>query len=410
VAYVVNSGPLSSFFEMEKAASSLASTGILGNIYSPHSGPSAHISPIYASLLAVIYFVFEFPSPKAVLFQQLFAVLLSSVNIALIPMYGPRMGFSFRAAAIAGFVMALLPINLGIETSGSWEQPLASIVNFTLLYLFVKAISDNWKSKRLRFSIGILLGGISLLCPSLLISGLFLIAIQPLLFRNHNIRIYSKIGVIVLVAALINSPWLVRNYFQFKSFIPLRSNFGLELWLGNNPNATGRTHTYQDDNYNFKSNHPCVSKIENEKILKEGEVAYMHDKFLLATTWIRRNPFSFLLLTTKRLRYYWIPNQSLWNPGTPILRIKMLIFIIGGVGTLLGLAYVYTKNRSMAWAFGGWILGCFIVYALTHVELHYRYPLWVLSALLSVEILHSVYLFLECVARKRYGVPQKIER
>jgi hypothetical protein len=45
-------------FEMERAAISLAQTGVLGNPYAIPTGPTAHVAPLYAGLLATIFFVF----------------------------------------------------------------------------------------------------------------------------------------------------------------------------------------------------------------------------------------------------------------------------------------------------------------------------------------------------------------
>ena len=64
-------------------------------------------------------------------------------------------------------------------------------------------------------------------------------------------------------------PWTIRNYRVFGKFIVLRSNFGLELWLGNNPAVPDTWSPWL---------HPNDSLEEAQKYKRMGEIAYMEDK------------------------------------------------------------------------------------------------------------------------------------
>ena len=66
-----------------------------------------------------------------------------------------------------------------------------------------------------------------------------------------------------LATTLACTPWTVRNYFALHAFVPLRSNFGLELWRFNNPGPPY---------------HPARDAIELRKYIQMGEVAYMREK------------------------------------------------------------------------------------------------------------------------------------
>jgi len=37
--------------------------------------------------------------------------------------------------------------------------------------------------------------------------------------------------------SLVLIPWTARNYAAFGRLVPIKDNFGLELWLGNNPDV-----------------------------------------------------------------------------------------------------------------------------------------------------------------------------
>jgi hypothetical protein len=55
----------------------------------------------------------------------------------------------------------------------------------------------------------------------------------------------------------------------FGKFVPVRSNFGLEFWLGNNPAAL---------EVNAFQLHPLVNRAEAEEYRRIGEIAYMRAK------------------------------------------------------------------------------------------------------------------------------------
>ena len=42
----------------------------------------------------------------------------------------------------------------------------------------------------------------------------------------------------ILAVIVVLSPWIARNYETFHQFIPVRSGFGLELYIGNNGYST----------------------------------------------------------------------------------------------------------------------------------------------------------------------------
>ncbi len=77
-------------------------------------------------------------------------------------------------------------------------------------------------------------------------------------------------------------PWAIRNYVVFHRFIPLRSNFGLELpWLGNNPDVPDSWTPWL---------HPTNSQGEAFKYAQMTEIPYMAEKQREALTFIRSHP------------------------------------------------------------------------------------------------------------------------
>src|SRR5262249_13414177 len=149
--------------ELERGAATLAREGALGNVFSDHSGKSAHVAPLYPAFLAVVYATFGSDTPAGRLVQELFALLATSVGIALLPLVARRAGLGVAAGAAAGVLLALLPFNLWVETSGSWEQPYAALALAGLFLAFVALHDDGWQSRRRVVGAGLLLGVTALL-------------------------------------------------------------------------------------------------------------------------------------------------------------------------------------------------------------------------------------------------------
>ena len=55
---------------------------------------------------------------------------------------------------------------------------------------------------------------------------------------NYSIR---NLVIAALFTTLIIAPWTIRNYAVLGGFVPVKSQFGFTLWVGNNPYATGTT-------------------------------------------------------------------------------------------------------------------------------------------------------------------------
>ncbi len=61
--------------------------------------------------------------------------------------------------------------------------------------------------------------------------------------RLTGVSLWSAVVGPVLVvgalAAIVISPWAVRNYVALHAFVPISTNGGINFWIGNNPRATG---------------------------------------------------------------------------------------------------------------------------------------------------------------------------
>jgi hypothetical protein len=152
--------------------------------------------------------------------------------------------------------------------------------------------------------------------------------------------------------------------------IPFRSNFGLELWLGNNDQVP-------DTFAGFL--HPNDYPPEREKFAQLGEIEYMRQKQSEAFQFMRSHPRDTARFIWRRFVDNWIgmwdPVQDMWHA----LILKGRLFLISNLFVslfgLLGLLLIYREKNPYAFPIAMFPLIYPIVYYLTHTSLRYRHPM-----------------------------------
>jgi hypothetical protein len=177
--------------------------------------------------------------------------------------------------------------------------------------------------------------------------------IAPLVVRrDKRLTVARHILASGLVASFIVAPWIIRDYSVFGRFVPIRSNFGLELRQGNNPVESIRQ--------NANSVHPMLRPEEFDRYETMGEVAYMQWSLDQAVEYMASNPGVTVVRILKRMYVYWTTDVTdhwstfrdlkWWNrdwrfrllKGLTVLSalVPLVIVFIGiFLGRLQGLAY-----------------------------------------------------------------------
>ncbi|MBL6962735.1 MAG: glycosyltransferase family 39 protein [Bacteroidetes bacterium] len=91
-----------------------------------------------------------------------------------------------------------------------------------------------------------------------------------ILFRSNGFKkVFKSWSVIGLVLILLVSPWTIRNYLVFGKFVPVSTNGGFALLIGNNPHAEGRFYLHEDffRDVEKNSNEAGYSKIAGKMAL-----------------------------------------------------------------------------------------------------------------------------------------------
>jgi 4-amino-4-deoxy-L-arabinose transferase-like glycosyltransferase len=148
------------------------------------------------------------------------------------------------------------------------------------LFLFARRLEDS-ASKRDWILLGALCG-VAVLIEPVVMAVLPLLGICTLYCRYRRAHPWKAQLIVVALAGVATLlPWLVRNYMLFHKFIPVRSGYGLELYLGHN----GYTEHWVN-----RTLHPKHSDAELSEYERFGEVAYMDHKMQQAKDYIRAIP------------------------------------------------------------------------------------------------------------------------
>jgi len=204
--------------------------------------------------------------------------------------------------------------------------------------------------------------------------------------RQQRAPASRLVGMAGLVFVLSASPWFVRNYLVFHQVIPFRSNFGLELRLGNYPSGMG---------VRAVSLHPSQNDEELEKYRRMGELAYIAEKKGEVLQSIRQNPGAFAKHTVLRFLMWWTGEE--WKiHGTRPLDYWITGIQIFGFGAesflaFLGLFLALGRGRRDAMPYAIFLLVYPLVYYVTFPELRFRHPLEPMMLVLCVYALRRAF-------------------
>ena len=347
-----------------RVARSLVTGRGFGNVFAD-TGPTAVLSPVYAYLLAGIFWIFGPHTPASVIT----ALALNSVFSALtcIPVFLlARRCFGDRVAKWAGWLWAFSPYGIYYGADWAWSTCLLTLL---LCCLFLIALKLENSGSLLHWTgFGLLTGVATLTEPVTLAVVPFLAAFT--FYRRHRQRLtwFMPATVASLAFLAVLSPWIVRNYETFHHFIPVRSGLGLELYIGNNGYS---------ERWVNSALHPNHSDAELEEYEKSGEVAYMEHKRQQAVGYIRAHPGWFVHMTLRRMLYIWTGYWSLdrsYLKEEPLDPPNILVATTFSVLALLGLRRAF----QLEWAIGirfAIVLGCYpLVYYVSHPETYYFRP------------------------------------
>jgi hypothetical protein len=354
-------------------ARSIASGHGFGSPFAP-TGASALLPPVYSYLLAGIFKIFGIETKASVLT----ALSLNSVFSALacIPVFLlARRAFGERVATWAGWGWAFSPYGIYYGADWAWST---CLVTLELAWLFLFAWRLENSSRTRDWIVFGLFGGLAALTEPVTLAVVPLLGLWTV-YRRYRTNVPWKAPMMAAaVAALaVMSPWLVRNYELFHRFIPVRSGFGLELYIGNNG------YSQRWVNSALHPNHSDAELAEYERV---GEIAYMDHKLHQAEAYIGSHPAWFVWMTFRRIVYMW---TGYWSFDRAYLKDEPLdppnIFLDTTMSILglLGLRKVFRRDAGLGVRFAIVLLYFPLTYYISHPETYYFRPVDPLIVILA---------------------------
>jgi hypothetical protein len=381
-------------YEMGRIARALATGRGFADPFHGHTGPTAWIAPIFPLILSGIFKLFGVYSRASAVAILSLDSLLNALLVPLIWETGARC-FDRSVARWSAWIWALYPAAMQFAVKWVWEMALTALLFQLALVLALRmgkvgaspaaprqADGPTW---RRWLCFGLVWALIALTNPSPLlflpVCGVWILVRGG---RAWARQLPQATCAALLFLALI-APWTLRNQRAFHAFVPFRSNFGAELYLGNGPNADGFLMEYD---------HPNLSPQQFQLYSQMGEISYTAWRGRLASQLIRADVPRFLRLCIIRAYFFWfgVPNPA----GHPFNDAgRALNYGLSSLAGLMGLALALRRRLPAAGLFAAALLLQPTVYYIVTAHARFRHPLEPLITVLGV------YLFQQ--AERKWG-------
>src|SRR3954467_5160186 len=340
---------------------SLALNHGFGSPFGSETGPTAWIAPLYPSLQALVFKVFGIQSLASAFVIRLIHCATAPAICILLYRVATRM-WSETLGIVAALIWALFPNSVWYDTCLLWDTILTTFV----FLVFLDLVTQEPRGRSGDLRLGLLAGMLALLNPA---TGTGVGA--ALLWRWSRIsenRFRSMAWTGVLALAIV-SPWMVRNYLVFHKPVFIRSNFGHELYKGNNLGASGQNNTGLN---------PVQNVNEFNRYATLGEMRYVAEDGRAAKDLIRKYPGWFLKLTRRRIDAFWngpTDVTSMFEFNDAHLALKKFLYASLSFAGLGGLLLALWRREVYAPMFAAIVLLYPMIYYITFPNVRYRLPL-----------------------------------
>jgi len=352
-------------WEMAWVARSIATGHGFGSPFWPLTGPTALVPPGFPYLLAAVFRIFglyTLHAAFAILSLDAFFSALTCIPIYFIA----RDCASIRIARYAGWAWVVYPFSIYYSTV-VWEWALTALLFSTCLAILLRLHTIERTGVWIAF--GFLYGITALINPAVLSVLPFLFAIT--LWKRYRFRLpwLTKAALTTLTVIAVLTPWTVRTYRTMHVLVPIRDNYWLELYAGNNGD------TFES---NTASVHPASNDAELQAFERLGETGYLASKHRLAADFVTHHPLWFVAESLRRAFRYW---TGFWSVNPRYLRKEPLdipnFFFCTTVTLLMlrGMGRFWQYHRSAALPFVALIAIFPITYYLSHASMDYRQPI-----------------------------------
>lgn len=378
--------------EANNVAHAVARTGQIAEALGPGTGPTAHLSPITPGFAGLIYRMFGLESNLSLALLSIFAVSLLVASAVLIDQTLKEMDARCVHRILVFAALMLSPISPSLEVISfrCWEGGLAVLLASISLLLIVKTECHGALSYRRSAGLGLAFAVLLFVSPPLGVSaylaGLILL-VRTVPSRTLPFHFINA----AIILALVLFPWTYRNYQNFNRFVPLRSNFGLELAIAMHPAAVGAVDPAETFTRRMNEIHP-LRQPNNREFLQRmgGEVDYAKALQKKTVKWMSKYPSEAVGLSAIYAIEYYFPPQWFWVDSSKLVTAKQaIIWILSGLGLLGSLvSFVVWRGNWTYVALFATVTS--LPYWIVQPVLRYSYLVYPFLVVLALKILLSL--------------------
>lgn len=298
------------------------------------TGPTAWLGPVYPTFLAALFKIFGIQTAGAMLAAMIFNSIFAGLTAIMLYQIAKDLVIE-RAGFFAGILWAACPYCI-ILVVIPWETSFAALM-FTVAFRYTLRIDADIRDWLLS---GASWGILGLINPALAIPLPFLLG-----WRLQENKRWRSAIILTSTAALIVSPWIVRDYVAFHRFIPIRSNGAAEIYFANvsySEHPLGNSMEYQN-----------LGEVEFTSVMQSKAIGYLksHARLVLANSFMRAAQF--------------------WSSPDAFLPIVLSIHL----AALLGLVFLFRFSNRIGWMFAI-VLAVFpLLYYASLPFSRYRHPI-----------------------------------
>jgi 4-amino-4-deoxy-L-arabinose transferase-like glycosyltransferase len=342
---------------------------------------TAWMAPLYPYIIAFIFRIFGSYS----LYSGLALIFLQSLISSLVslPLYfvGKHL-FNRNVGFLSALLWMIHPGPILYSINYIWSSTLTALgimLTILLLYWF----SDKPITKSLSIICGLTIGIMTLNDPVVL--SILLVGVIWLIWYLKNDRKLAFITtcVITITATMVITPWLLRNYFTFEQFVPIKDTFGMNFWQGNccpdlNQPTAGLSaddrlaDLYTDEDLALLSS---LRETERHQILMNRALEF-----------VIYNPDIFINYTFQRIYLFW--------RHTPLTKGTLFDKMLAGIIPLVGIGIIMSWKN---WRKTLLPVMIFVLYPLPYYfsisdTYRYRFPIEGLMYIFVAYALHQFFI------------------
>lgn len=362
--------------ESTNISASLATGQGFANPFGTRTGPTSWLPPLYQWIMAGVFEVFGIKTKTSAAVMLTLNSLFDSILI--IPLFlAAYRSFGHKVALWTAWTWAFFPYAIYWAIHTNWDTCLSTMVLTFVFWLTLELERDSGIKRWLLYGF---LWGLSALSNTATLAFLPFAAGWLLWRRRSRMGLTLTRGVAsALVFFVVITPWLVRDYTVFHKFIPLRGNFGLELYIGNSPGANGTWQWWL---------HPSQNVLEMQRYVALGETQYVAKMKTEAVQLIRQDPARFLKLSVIRFIYYWdgVPRAEKYEI---IFILRNSLFLLFSVLAIWGGIRAWQKRLPGASLYGLLLLSFPTIYYFVFPHARYRHPIDPELLILSIYLIYE---------------------